>query len=139
MLIFAPGELEKTISILAYGDRIVEPDELFYVELSDPVGAAINSGWGTGYILDDEPWVSMSGSATVVEGNSGTTEVSFTVTLSAESDAPITVDYATNAWGSATPGVDYQALADTLTFNPGETSQTITVLVNGDTVAEYTE
>ena len=36
-------------------------------------------------------------------------------------------------------GSDYQALSGTLTFAPGETTKTITVLVNGDRLAEQTE
>ena len=51
--------------------------------------------------MDDEPYVSISGGGTVTEGNTGTTAMTFTVTLSAASDAPVTVTYAT-ADGSAT-------------------------------------
>ncbi len=84
--------------------------------------------------MDDEPLVSIAG-ATVVEGNTGTKSLTFTVTLSAASDAPVTVTYAT-ADGSATiAGGDYQAATGTLTFAPGQTSKTITVLVNGDRLA----
>ena len=48
------------------------------------------------------------------------------------------VAYATGD-GSAVSGSDYQALSGTLTFAPGETTKTITVLVNGDRLAEQTE
>ena len=60
------------------------------------------------------------------------------MTLSAAYDVPVTVDYAT-ADGTATAGSDYQAATGTLTFAPGETSKTITVLVNGDRLAEPNE
>jgi hypothetical protein len=71
----------------------------------------------------------------LTEGNSGTASATFTVTLSAPSDQPVTVAYAT-ADGSATAGSDYQAASGTLTFAPGETTGTITVLVNGDRLGE---
>ena len=66
------------------------------------------------------------------EGNSGTTPAVFTVSLSSASAQTITVNYAT-ADGSAQAGRDYQAATGSLTFNPGETTKTVTVLVNGDT------
>src|SRR5262249_20446176 len=74
----------------------------------------------------------------VTEGNAGTTEATFTVQLSAPSRETVTVDYAT-ADGSAIAGSDYQSASGTLTFDPGQTSQTITVLVNGDTIFEKNE
>jgi hypothetical protein len=56
----------------------------------------------------------------------------FTVTLSAASNLTVNVNYAT-ANGTATlADNDYQAASGTLTFNPGDLTKTITVLVNGD-------
>ena len=78
------------------------------------------------------------GNVTVLEGNSGTQAANFTVTLSAASDQPVTVAYAT-AYGTATASSDYQAASDTLTFAPGETSKTISVPVNGDRLGEANE
>ena len=78
------------------------------------------------------------GDVTVTEGHAGTQSATFTVTLSAASDQPVTVAYAT-ADGTATAGSDYQAASGTLTFAPGETSKTITVLVNGDRLGEPNE
>src|SRR5262249_27480848 len=46
----------------------------------------------------------------------------------------------TTADGTATAGSgDYAAASGTLTFNPGETSKTVSVAVNGDTVTESNE
>ena len=74
-----------------------------------------------------------------MEGNSGTTAFVFTVSLSNASCAAITVNFAT-ADGSATlADSDYQGGAGSVTFAPGTTSQTITVLVNGDTKFEPDE
>src|SRR5207245_9222744 len=59
----------------------------------------------------------------------------FTVSLSFSSAQTITVDYAT-ADGTAKAPSDYTSTSGTLTFNPSDTSKTITVLVNGDTTNE---
>jgi hypothetical protein len=75
---------------------------------------------------------------TVTEGNTGSVNALFTVTLSAASTQQVTVDYAT-ANGTATAGIDYTATSGTLTFAAGQTSRTITVPVLGDTVSESTE
>jgi hypothetical protein len=83
------------------------------------------------------PYLSV-GDATVTEGNAGTASATFTVTLSAPSSQPVTVAYGTGN-GTATAGSDYQAANGTVTFAPGETSKTITVLVNGDRLAEPNE
>jgi hypothetical protein len=77
---------------------------------------------------------------TLTEGNSGTKNATFTVTLSGETFQPVTVNYAT-ANGTATAGSDYTATTGTLIFNvnPGETSKQITVSILGDTLAESDE
>ena len=59
------------------------------------------------------------------------------MTLSAAYDLPVTVTSAT-ADSTATAGSDY-GRERTLTFAPGETSKTITILVNGDRLAEPNE
>src|SRR5262249_16241250 len=84
------------------------------------------------------PAISISG-VSLSEGNIGATAAVFTVRLSAASTQPVSVHYAT-ADGSATAADnDYQSQRGTLTFAPGETSKTVTVLVNGDRRAESNE
>ncbi|MFZ6820704.1 Calx-beta domain-containing protein, partial [Undibacterium sp. Ji22W] len=55
----------------------------------------------------------------------------FTVTLSAASGQTVSVGYNTSN-GTATAGSDYTATSGTLTFNPGVTTQTITVNIAND-------
>ena len=83
------------------------------------------------------PSASVAG-ASVAEGNSGTTALSFAVTLSKPVTWDVSVDYAT-ANGSATAPSDFASASGTLTFAPGETSKTITVNVVGDTAIEPDE
>jgi predicted extracellular nuclease/2',3'-cyclic-nucleotide 2'-phosphodiesterase (5'-nucleotidase family) len=74
----------------------------------------------------------------VVEGNSGTTNLVFTVTRS-NNEGSFTVDYAT-ANGTATAGSDYVAANGTLNFVAGGAlSQQITVTITGDTDVEPNE
>src|SRR5439155_67330 len=75
---------------------------------------------------------------TVTEGDALTTDAVFTVSLSNPSSQTITVNYAT-ANGTATAGSDYVAESGTLTFAPGQTTRTIAIVVNGDTLNEPTE
>ena len=75
---------------------------------------------------------------TVREGNGGTTAFVFTVSLSAPSSQAVSVRYAT-ADAGASAGTDYQAAAGTLTIPAGQSTGTITVLVNGDRLPESNE
>jgi Tol biopolymer transport system component len=75
---------------------------------------------------------------TVNEGNSGTSEATFDVTLSEASTNAVTVDYATDD-DTATQPEDYQQTQDTLTFGANQTTATVTVLVSGDTADEPDE
>ena len=84
------------------------------------------------------PLMSLSDGGTVTEGNSGTTAVTFTASLIEVGSEAITVSFQTED-GTATAGSDYQATAGTLTFLPGETSKSITVLVLSDLAAEGAE
>jgi hypothetical protein len=80
--------------------------------------------------------------SSVREGSSGTTIMTFTLSLDATNDAPVTVDYATQdntAIDGGCPGSDYTSQAGTVTFPTGMPSATITVLVCGDTTVELNE
>jgi uncharacterized repeat protein (TIGR01451 family) len=76
--------------------------------------------------------------ASQLEGNSGTTNMPFSVTLSPASSQTVAVDYATSD-GTAQAGSDYEARSGRLTFIAGVTYQTIQVPIIGDTNIEYDE
>jgi hypothetical protein len=138
-LAFAPGETSRTVTVLVNGDRLGEPNETFFVNLSGATNATIADGQGTGTILDDEPRISIS-DATKSEGKKNqTTQFTFTVTLSAAYDQPVTMSFKTTDGTATTSDKDYVAQTGTLTFKPGETRKTITILVNGDTKKEANE
>lgn len=133
------GETTRTITVLVNGDTVDEPDETFFVTLSNPTNATIADGQGVGTILDDDgpPTVAID-DVFVTEGNSGAVNASFTVSLSWTSTQPVTVQY-TTANGTAIAGTDYQSASGTLMFDPGEMSKPISVLVTGDALDEPNE
>jgi hypothetical protein len=65
------------------------------------------------------------------EGNSGTSNFAFTLSLSAAYSQPVSVNFAT-ADGTATAGIDYQLNSGTVVFAPGEVSKAVNIAVNGD-------
>ena len=140
-LTFAAGTTSQTFNVSVTGDVLDEADETVVVTLSNAVNAAIGAATGTGAITDDDAPPSLSiDSPRVAEGNSGSTTLTFTVTLSAASGRAVTVDYADAGTGTATSGTDYAALAGgTLTFPAGTISQTFDVSVTGDAAAEPDE
>jgi len=137
---FAAGETSKKIQVTINGDTVVEGDETFLVNLTNPTGATIADAQATGTITNDDsvlPTLNIS-NPTVAEGNSGTTKLSFVVTLSAAQTTAVTVDFATGN-GTATAGSDYVTQTGTITFAPGQTSKTIEIVVSGDTTVEPNE
>src|SRR2546422_83638 len=83
--------------------------ETFVVNLSNATNATIADGQGIGTILDDEPRISIN-DVTVTEGNTGTVNATFTVSLSVAYDVAVTGPYQT-ANGNATARSDYAAAA----------------------------
>jgi autotransporter-associated beta strand protein len=88
-------------------------------------------------VLTVVPSVSIA-DASVTEGNGGTTNAVFTVSLSDASVSTITV-LATTADGTALAGQDYQATQQTITFTPGQISQHFSVPILGDRDIESDE
>ena len=128
-----------TIYVKVKGDTAEEVDETFTVTLSNPTNASLSATakTATGTIRNDDTTLSIAATS-VVEGNSGPTTANFPVRLSRASAKPVTVRYAT-ADGTATAPGDYTATSGTLTFAAGDTSKTIPVTVQGDSVVEPDE
>jgi predicted extracellular nuclease/Ca2+-binding RTX toxin-like protein len=146
-LTFLNGETSKTITVLVSGDTTFEPNENFTLNLTNPTGGAtIADAQGTGFILNDDPAPAGTLSiddVSLAEGNAGATSFTFTVTRTGGTAGAITADYVVSTPGGAggataddfAPG----ALVGQVSFADGETSKTITVLVQGDTVFESNE
>jgi hypothetical protein len=93
----------------------------------------LNAGdWGL-----SGPYLSLS-NARVTEGNSGTVNADFILSIAHASNVDLTFNYNTSD-GTATAGSDYQAASGTLTIPGGQTAGTIRVQVNGDSLPEPDE
>ncbi len=71
----------------------------------------------------------------ITRGDSGTKTLTFTVSRTGDTTGVTTVDFATSD-GTSPVGSDYVATNGPLPFLAGETSKTVSVTINGDTVAE---
>ncbi len=137
-LTFAPGETLKRVTIQFIGDSTVELNETFFFDLLTPTNATIADSRGVGQINnDDGPGISIANAVTLDEGNSGTKNQTFTVSLSAASSDTVTVDWTTVS--STAGAADFVANSETLTFAPGQTSKLITIQIKGDTIVEPNE
>jgi len=142
-LTFIPGDTEESITVLVNGDGTFEPNETFFVNLSVPTNASVSDAQGQGTITNDDaapptPTFFIDELPNITEGNSGTSVVTFTVTLSPTSGNTVTVDY-TTANVTASDSSDYVATSGQLVFAPGDTSKQINVTINGDTLVEPDE
>jgi hypothetical protein len=91
----------------------------------------------TGWTVGTPPTLSV-GSAKVVEGNSGTRGMRFTISLSKPSTRSISFQY-TTVNGTAVAGTDYLARSGTATIAAGSLGRTVTISVRGDRVVEPNE
>jgi hypothetical protein len=129
------GSQNYSFDVTINGDAVIENNETFFVNVTNVSGATVTDGQGLGTIQnDDNPAFSIN-DVVVTEGDSGTISAGFTVTLAPVSNQIVTVNYATADNTAVAPG-DYQATSGMLTFNPGETTKPVNVLVNGDTTNE---
>ncbi|MEH2173468.1 Calx-beta domain-containing protein [Nostoc sp.] len=138
---FNPGETSKTLSIGVVGDNKFETDETFSVNLLGATNATIADDLGVGTIINDDnqPTISIS-DVSVSEGNTGTTtNANFTISLSNPSYQQVTVNYNTSDGTAQGAGSDYNSALGTITFNPGETSKTLSIGVIGDNQTEANE
>jgi hypothetical protein len=127
-LVYAPTSInpsERSLYIVVRGvDNNSDPNE------NDGIVYEIALGSLTPSLAIDD--------VSVLEGDGGTVNAVFTVTLSPSGSQPVTVDYGTQD-GTATAGSDYVSGFGTLTFGAGETSKPVVVEVNGDVIEEGDE
>ena len=139
-LTFPAGSTTQQISVNVFDDFINENVEKFHVNLSSPVGAVLGAAHGDGNIVGCDSSVDITiDDVSITEGNSGTSQAAFTVSLTEPANQIVTVDYATALDGSAISGVDYVAKSGTVTFPIGSTAQQILIDIIGDTNNESTE
>ena len=137
------GKPSTTVNVIVSDDNRIEGDETFRVELNkDDSLNQILIGSAVGTIVDDENFRLTIADSTVIEGDSGETDLTFTVSLVDGLNAPAdgiqfnwrTVD------GTATAPEDFTAVTQEFGLIPeGQNSTTIAVKVKGDTDFENNE
>ena len=138
MLTFRPGgPTTQLFKVRIIGERKIELDETFFVNILYAFNATVADRQGRGTIVNDDVAPSLSiSNASVLEGHNGTVELVFTVSLSQPTFQRVTV-VVTTSDGSAVAGRDYRQLATVLTFNPGgATSQQVRVRVLSNRVMQ---
>ena len=138
-LTFAAGITSLSINVPVTGDVTVESDENFTLDLSAPTVATILSGTAIGTISNDDSTSLSITDVSLAEGDAGTTDFVFNVSLSKPADSTITVDFTTNDGTATTADSDYIIAAGSLSFLAGTSVQSITVTVNADVTVEPDE
>lgn len=147
VLVFNPGEIEKTVSIRQYFfDNDDEIDESVELALYEPVNATLGNDSSVintfGWIMDDDGFgqdraISVS-NPVLTEGNAGQMNAVFEVSLSRALAADQTFDFRTIDV-SARSDSDYSPKSGKITFLSGQTEATVSVPVFGDMRREDTE
>ena len=161
---FSRTQTEQTFRIKIVGDRVVEANETFTVQL-DPLktkGATIGTSLATITILDDDnnptpvapspvnpllPRLSIAQKTdslnAIIPVQEGRKAV-FVVSLDRASNKVVTVKYRTTQptlmpLNTATAGLDYVAVSGTLTFKPGQRTKKFVVKIMADRVNDANE
>ena len=140
-----PGSTASFVVIPVYGDTITEPDETFFVDISEVVNATVTDARGVGLIRNDDTparptTLQFDRRARTV--NESANSVTVTVTRSGDASQAVTVDYATQPDSdpaAASDRGDYTPAAGTLRFAAGETTESFDVLLTDDGRAESQE
>ncbi|MHC4865965.1 MAG: exo-alpha-sialidase [Planctomycetota bacterium] len=137
-LTIPPPAVSGDISIDIVDDGLDEDDETIVITLSNPTGGDAQLGTITQHtyaILDPRPGVQFSSAAS--SGNEAITPANVSVTLSAPAAQTVTVDYDVIGGTATGGGVDYTLTAGTLTFDPCDTTELITIDIVDDGLEEF--
>jgi hypothetical protein len=142
------GDDDVWITVPTKQDTTYEGDETFYLNISHVRDARLVDGRATGTIRDDDPkpppppppadpTVSIADVSVTNEASPAT----LMVTLNKTSTKTVTVKWATNdlSPASAVAGQDYTPNTGTVTFNPGQTSQPVSIAIAKDSSTEPDE
>ena len=130
------GQRSATIPIWIKGDKAVEGDETFLVQLSPPAGATLARSSAVGTIrTDDFPPPTATVAPVIASEDAG--QAVFQVHVNHSGPAPVIVRYETKP-GTAAQS-DFQGTKGTLTFAPGEYEKTVAVKLVNDKAIELDE
>ena len=133
------GSTSETISVVVNNDDRVELDETVHLDVSNiSSNATLGTTQAVGTIINNDfPQVSIS-NAEVLEGDSGSVDMVFNISMDVAGVGDIIMDYSTSDI-SAIVGEDYIQGNGSLAIPEGDTSAEIRISVNGDTTPEGDE
>jgi hypothetical protein len=139
--VFEPGDAAGTaIGRIGTGD---EAADFTWAVISDDTPGGVNVGQSFSNVVIDKPGAFSIGDASVVEGNSGSTPITFTVSRGSDSNVAGSVGYTVTlpggAAGASVSDFVTPTLSGTLSFAANEFSKTITLNVASDGVNEADE
>jgi hypothetical protein len=131
---FPPGTTTETVSVPVASISIYQGQKYFYLNINNPVNAAVGSGQGEAVVYNSNHVAYVTADdVTVSEPKTGTTSASVPVHLGAAANFPVTVAYQTSN-GSAVAGTDFQTSAGTITIPAGTVSVNVPVTINSSGV-----
>ena len=137
-LTFPAGTITQTVNVSLTADGLDELDETVLLDLSQPASVLLGSPSSATLTItdtDNAPTVQFSSAAYTVTESAGTAPID--VVLSAASGLTVTVAYSTTDLTAT--AADYDTATGTLTFAPGTLTQTISVNILPDLIAELDE
>jgi hypothetical protein len=142
-LVIPAGARTGYINVTLNADLTTEPDELFQVLLTNSVHSIIVDDTALGTIINDDPTLTLKiADAKATEGNTGTKQMTFTVTMSRIADQDVAVDFTTAPaldGNLATEGIDYIPASGKLVIPAGARTGTMSVTLNADLTTEPDE
>ncbi len=131
----ADGQTSATFTLSLIDDGRFGYDKTILLGLGNPTGFATFGANPTATVTihndNTAPTVSVADTS-VTKVNSGIANAVFTVTLSAASDAPVTVQYATIDNTATVAAGDYLTAAGTITIPAGQTGATVAIAAIGN-------
>ncbi|GIT91991.1 hypothetical protein JANAI62_24480 [Jannaschia pagri] len=165
---FTAGQRSAILNVVTRGDQTPEPNETFTVVFTNPNNLNIKDGAqalevtvdvldndsgaadleggigaeGTPIFgpeqVDDLPTIRVQG-VDVIEGNGGFQVAEMLVTLDGPVTSPVSFSWGTQDLTASALQGDYDATGGTVTFNPGQQSTRIGVIIRGDQTIEGDE
>jgi FG-GAP-like repeat/Calx-beta domain len=130
------GAVTVDCYVTVIGDTTFEPDENFFLNITNASNVSLADAQGEGRIINNDPVPTLNiYSNSVFEGDSGTSNTELTVQLSNPSYLPITFNALTSS-GTATAGSDYVASDTVVTIPAEQQTATTNVQIIGDTINE---
>ncbi|MCC9600963.1 Ig-like domain-containing protein [Stieleria sp. JC731] len=136
-ILFLPGSLESSLRVNINDDLIDEPIEYFAVQLEDPGTALLGTSRTIVTEILDNDIASVSFSTETIEAFEDESSITVNVVLSNPLSQAVTIPIVVK--GTAVEGIDYTLSTTSVTFDPLETSKSITVNLLDDSLNEPTD